>query len=88
MLLRRLELFYFKKKLPIPKGVKVPDCPSCFAKMVLAWAQAHQLDCIVTPRLPVGPQRQAVHRARSGSLARLLGESARRYRGQSPGARL
>lgn len=38
MLLRRLVLFNFAKKLPIPAGTKVPDCPACFAKMVIAWA--------------------------------------------------
>ena len=31
-----------------------------------AWAREHALDCIVTPRLPLGPQRQAVHRAMKG----------------------
>ena len=42
------------------------------------WAQAHQLDCIVTARLPVGPQRQAVHRAMRG-LATPLVELDRHY---------
>ena len=41
MLLRRLVLVYFAAKLPIPAGVKVPDCAACFAQTVLRHAGAH-----------------------------------------------
>jgi hypothetical protein len=35
MLMRRLKVFLFFKKLPIPVGVKIPECPACFCKMLL-----------------------------------------------------
>ena len=41
MLLRRLALFNFSKKLPIPAGLKVPDCAACFAQTVVRNAAAH-----------------------------------------------
>ena len=41
MLLRRLNLFKFTVKLPIPAGLKVPDCAACFAQTVVRIAAAH-----------------------------------------------
>ena len=41
MLLRRLVLFNFRVKLPIPAGIKVPDCAACFAQVVVRHAAAH-----------------------------------------------
>ena len=36
------------------------------AEALALWAREHKLDCIATPRLPLGPQRQAVQRAMKG----------------------
>ena len=38
MLLRRLKVFSFSVKLPMEVGVHVPECPVCFAQMVLFYA--------------------------------------------------
>ena len=48
-----------------------PDAEGTSAALA-DWAQAHQLDCIVTARLPIGPQRQAVHRAMRGVTTPLV----------------
>ncbi len=41
MLLRRLCLCKFASKLPIPAGLKVPECAACFAQIVIRHASAH-----------------------------------------------
>ena len=41
MLLRRLKLYHFCEKLPLPEGVVVPTCGACFAQMVLQYASAY-----------------------------------------------
>ena len=41
MLLRRLRLFKFGQKLPIPEGTHIPDCAHCFARMVLTHASQY-----------------------------------------------
>ena len=40
MLLRRLQLFFFTQKLPAPPAW-IPDCPRCFARVVIQHASAH-----------------------------------------------
>ena len=41
MLLRRLQMFNFRAKLPVPAGLKVPECACCFARLCLQYASAH-----------------------------------------------
>ena len=41
MLLRRLKMYHFCEKLPLPVGVVVPTCGTCFAQMVLQYASAY-----------------------------------------------
>ena len=38
MLLRRLRIFMLSVPTPVPDGVAIPDCASCFAAMVLRWS--------------------------------------------------
>jgi hypothetical protein len=40
MLARRLKVYTFSVKLPIPKGYKVQECGCCFARMVFEYAPA------------------------------------------------
>ena len=47
MLLRRLALFNFASKLPIPAGLKVLECASCFAQTVIRSAAAYQPPALV-----------------------------------------
>lgn len=35
MLWRRLQVFAFSQKMPVPPGVKIPECGACFARMVM-----------------------------------------------------
>ena len=43
MLLRRLSLIHFTRKLPIAKGVHIPCCAACFSNMCMRHAEAFQL---------------------------------------------
>ena len=38
MLVRRLKVYHFSEKLPMPPGVVVPNCGACFAQMVVQYA--------------------------------------------------
>ena len=38
MLLRRLRLYWLSEKLPLPEGVQIPECPTCFAQLVVHYA--------------------------------------------------
>ena len=42
MLLRRLVMYNFAVKLPIPDGLHIPDCACCFAKVVIQHSVAHR----------------------------------------------
>ena len=37
MLLRRLKIFTLGTPTPVPGGVEIDECASCFARMLLAW---------------------------------------------------
>ena len=38
MLMRRLRVFRFSVPLPLQAGVRIQECPSCFAQVVQHWA--------------------------------------------------
>ena len=42
MLARRLVVFHFAEKLPIPKGLQIPDCGKCFSQMCQHYAALGQ----------------------------------------------
>ena len=42
MLARRLVVFHFTEKLPVPKGLQIPDCGKCFSQMCQHYAALGQ----------------------------------------------